>query len=294
MEHIAAHEDAGGKARATLYVVATPIGNLADIGLRALEVLKSVAVVAAEDTRITGRLLAHYGISKRLIPVHEHNEKRAVGQVLALLAAGQSLALVSDAGTPAISDPGALLVAAVRSAGFPVTPIPGPNAAITALSAAGYPAPHFLFYGFLPERATARRKALAALARMQYTLVFYEAPHRIEACINDLSAACGGGRRIVIAREMTKLFETLHACSLAEAKTWLASDPNRRKGEFVLIVDGADGATDPDTGAAPRALAILLEELPLKQAVRLAAKIAGGRKNELYRTALAMQKKRGS
>lgn len=292
MEHAAAHGDAGGKARATLYVVATPIGNLADISLRALEVLKSVDAVAAEDTRVTGHLLAHYGITKRLIPVHEHNERRAVGQVLALLASGQSLALASDAGTPAISDPGALLVAAVRSAGFPVTPIPGPNAAIAALSASGYTAPHFLFYGFLPERAAARRKALAVLARLPYTLVFYEAPHRIEACIDDLRAALGGERRIVIARELTKLFETFHECTLAEAADWLAADPMQRKGEFVLVVEAADGEAEPDSGAAQRALAILLEELPLKQAVDLAVRISGGAKKELYKQALELKKKR--
>lgn len=274
--------------------MATPIGNLADITLRALEVLKNVAVVAAEDTRITVRLLGHYGIEKRLIPVHEHNEKRVAKQVLALLAEGKSLALVSDAGTPAISDPGALLIAAVRAAGYPVTPVPGPNAAVAALSAAGSAAPHFLFYGFLPERPAARRKALAGIAQLRYTLVFYEAPHRVAESVADLREVLGGGRRLVIARELTKLFETLHACTLAEAETWLAVDPNRRKGEFVLVVEGADAAEESDGGAAQRALAILLEELPLKQAVKLAAKIGGGGKNELYRMALAMRKKRDS
>jgi len=294
MEHAAAHGDTRGKPRATLYVLATPIGNLGDIGLRALEVLKSVDAIAAEDTRVTGQLLAHYGITKRLIPVHEHNERRAVGQVLALLGAGQSLALTSDAGTPAISDPGALLVAAVRSAGFPVTPVPGPNAAIAALSASGFTAPHFLFYGFLPERAAARRKALAPLAKLPFTLVFYEAPHRIAESVADLRAVLGGARRIVLARELTKLFETMHACSLAEVEAWLAVDPNRRKGEFVLIVEGADGGEAADTGSAQRTLAILLDALPLKQAVGVAAKIAGGKRNELYKLALAMKKKRDS
>ncbi len=295
MEKAATHGDAGGRTRPTLYVVATPIGNLADIGLRALEVLKSVDAVAAEDTRVTGRLLAHYGISKRLIPVHEHNERRAEGQVLALLAAGRSLALTCDAGTPAISDPGALIVAAVRSAGFPVTPVPGPNAAIAALSASGFPAPHFLFYGFLPERAAARRRALAGLAKLPYTLVFYEAPHRITESVADLRAALGDSRRIVFARELTKLFETLHECSLADAESWLAADANQRKGEFVLIVQEADEPADGNGGAAAqRALAVLLEALPLKQAVDLAAKIAGGRKNELYRMALGMKKGRES
>lgn len=294
MEHAAAHGDAGRKARATLYVVATPIGNLADIGLRALEVLKSVDGVAAEDTRVTRRLLAHYGITKRLIPVHEHNEKRAVGQVLALLASGHSLALTCDAGTPAISDPGALLVAAVRSAGFTVTPVPGPNAAVAALSASGFPAPHFLFYGFLPERAAARRRVLADLAKLPFTLIFYEAPHRITESVADLRAALGGNRRIVFARELTKLFETLHQCSLADALSWLGSDANQRKGEFVLILEGADGAAAADSGSAQRALSVLLEALPLKQAVDLAVKITDGKKNELYRTALAMRKERES
>ena len=291
MEHAAAHGDTREKSRATLYVLATPIGNLGDIGLRTLEILKSVDVVAAEDTRITGHLLAHYGISKRLIPVHEHNERRAVDQVLALLGAGKSLALTSDAGTPAISDPGALLVAAVRAAGFTVTPVPGPNAAVAALSASGFATPHFLFYGFLPERAAARRKALAGLGKLPFTLVFYEAPHRVAESVADLCAVLGGGRRIVLARELTKLFETLHACPLAEAQAWLAADSNRRKGEFVLVVEGADGAAEKDTGAACRTLAVLLEALPLKQAVELAAKITSGRKNEIYRMALAMRKK---
>jgi 16S rRNA (cytidine1402-2'-O)-methyltransferase len=272
--------------------VATPIGNLGDITLRALDVLRSVDAVAAEDTRVTGKLLAHYGISKRLIALHEHNEKRAAGQVLALLGAGRSLALTCDAGTPAISDPGALLVDAARSAGFPVTPVPGPNAAAAALSASGLAAPHFLFYGFLPERAAARRSALEPLAALPYALVFYEAPHRIEACLADLRAALGDARRVVIARELTKLFETLHECSLGEAPAWLAADANRTRGEFVVIVEGADAKSGHDAGPARHALAALLGELPLRQAVDLAVKITGGRRNELYEMALAMKKKK--
>jgi 16S rRNA (cytidine1402-2'-O)-methyltransferase len=274
--------------------VATPVGNLGDISRRALEVLGRVDAVAAEDTRVTGRLLAHYGIAKRLIAVHEHNERRVVNQVLALLAAGQSLALTCDAGTPGISDPGAVVVAAARAAGFPVTPVPGPNAAIAALSVSGITAPHFLFYGFLPAKAAARRRTLASLSRLPYTLVFHEAPHRVEECVADLRAALGGERRIVFARELTKLFESVHSCTLAEAPAWLAPDPKRRKGEFVLIVEGARPEKEGDGGFAQRALAVLLDELPLKQAVNLAAKIAGGKKNELYRMALAMQKKRDS
>lgn len=294
MEHAAAHEGTGGRQGATLYVVATPVGNLGDISRRALEVLGSVDAVAAEDTRVTGQLLAHYGIAKRLIAVHEHNERRVVNQVLALLAAGRSLALTCDAGTPGISDPGAVVVAAARAAGFPVTPVPGANAAVAALSVSGITAPHFLFYGFLPAKAAARRRALALLARLPYTLVFHEAPHRVEECVADLRAALGGERRIVLARELTKLFESVHECTLAEAQAWLVADPKRRKGEFVLIVEGAGREKEEDGGAARRALAVLLGELPLKQAVNLAAKITGGKKNELYRMALAMRKKRDS
>lgn len=290
MKHAAAHGGTSGNRRATLYVVATPIGNLADLGQRALETLGSVDAVAAEDTRVTRRLLAHYGIAKRLIAVHEHNEKRAVGSILALLRDGRSVALTCDAGTPAISDPGALLVAAVRAAGFPVTPVPGPNAAIAALSASGFTAPHHLFYGFLPERAAARRRALAGLAQLPFTLVFYEAPHRVEECVSDLRAVLGDKRRIVLARELTKLFESMHACTLAEAADWLAADAVRRKGEFVLIVEGAAGAPAAND-SGQRALEALLGELPLRQAVNLAARITGERKNELYRLALQLKGK---
>ena len=259
--------------------------------MRALETLRGVEAVAAEDTRVTRRLLAHHDISKRLIPVHEHNEKRAVDGILALLREGRSVALTCDAGTPAISDPGALLVAAARAAGFRVVPVPGPNAAIAALSACGFGAPHHLFYGFLPARAAARRRELSALAPLPYTLVFYEAPHRVEECVSDLRAVLGVARRIVIARELTKLFESIHACTLGEAETWLAGDPNRRKGEFVLIVEGAAGTAAAAETTSKRTLEALLDELPLRQAVDLAARITGERKNELYRLALAMRKK---
>jgi len=293
MEHAAAHRETSGKRSATLYVVATPIGNLADLGLRALETLRGVEAVAAEDTRVTRRLLARYGIAKRLIPVHEHNEKRAVPGILALLRDGRSVALTCDAGTPAISDPGALLIAAARAAGFPVVPVPGPNAAIAALSVCGFGAPHHLFYGFLPARAAARRRELSALAELPYTLVFHEAPHRVEECASDLHTVLGGERRIAIARELTKLFESVHVCTLAEAVPWLGADPDRRKGEFVLIVEGAAERT-AGQDAGERTLGVLLGELPLRQAVDLAARITGGRKNELYRMALATRKKRDS
>jgi 16S rRNA (cytidine1402-2'-O)-methyltransferase len=291
MEHAAAHEVTGERQGATLYVVATPVGNLGDISRRALEVLGGVDAIAAEDTRVTGTLLAHYGITKRLIAVHEHNERRVTSQVLSLLRTGKSLALVCDAGTPAVSDPGSALVAAVRSAGFPVSPLPGANAAVAALSVSGFTAPHFLFYGFLPAKAAARRRALDALAPLPYTLVFHEAPHRVQESVADLCVALGGERRIVLARELTKLFESVHSCNLAEAESWLAADPMRRKGEFVLVVEGGGADDEQDDDLARRALAALLEELPLKQAVNLAARILGGRKNELYELALQMKKK---
>lgn len=292
MEHAAAHGDTGENPSPTLYVVATPIGNLGDITVRALEVLRSVDAVAAEDTRVTGRLLAHYGISKRLIAVHEHNEKRAAGQVLALLGAGRSLALACDAGTPAISDPGALLVAAARAAGFRVAPVPGPNAAVAALSASGLTAPHFLFYGFLPERPAARRRALVPLAALPYAVVLYEAPHRIEECVADLRAVFGDARRIVIARELTKLFETVHACTLGEAEAWLKGDAVRRKGEFVLILEGAEPVAGAGADAGRGALEALLAELPLRRAVDLAVRITGGKRKALYEAALAMKEKK--
>ena len=292
MEHAAAHEVTGEGQEATLYVVATPVGNLGDVSRRALEVLGKVDAVAAEDTRVTGQLLAHFGISRRLIAVHEHNERRAVSQVLSLLGSGRSLALVCDAGTPGSSDPGAVVVAAARAAGFRVSPVPGANAAIAALSVSGFAAPHFLFYGFLPAKAALRRRALASLARLPYTLVFHEAPHRVEESIADLRSAFGVQRHIVIARELTKLFESVHSCTLAQAETWIAGDSKRRKGEFVFIVEGAGPEQEKDDGAARRVLELLLDELPLKQAVNLASRIAGGRKNELYELALQLKGKR--
>ncbi len=271
--------------------MATPIGNLRDITLRALDVLKSVAVIAAEDTRVTAQLLNHYGIAAKLTALHEHNEKHVVPRLLAQLAQGKSIALVSDAGTPAISDPGAHLVAAARAAGYSVTPVPGANAAVAALSAAGLAVPHFLFYGFLPKRAADRRRELGRLVTCPSALVFFEAPHRIRDCIVDLCDMLGAERRIVIARELTKLFETIHGCSLAEAVDWLEGDGNRRKGEFVLIVEGAT-PHEASADDVKRVLATLLAELPLKQAVALGTKITGAKKNELYKLALELKVER--
>jgi 16S rRNA (cytidine1402-2'-O)-methyltransferase len=286
MADAAGHDNAGGR-KATLYAVATPIGNLQDITLRALDVFKHVDVIAAEDTRVTSRLLNHYGItSRKLIALHEHNEQRTAPHVIELLEAGRSVALVSDAGTPAFSDPGARLVAAVRDAGFPVVPVPGPNAAAAALSASGFAGPHFLFYGFLPARAGERRQALEELASSPYMLVFYEAPHRVVETLEALAAALGGERRIAIARELTKLFETIHVCTLDAAVAWSHADANRQKGEFVLIVDALERRPDAHDEAVRRTLEVLLEELPVKQAATLAAKITGVRKNVLYEMAL--------
>jgi len=290
MERAAGHEGTGREAEATLYVVATPIGNLKDVTLRALEILREADVIAAEDTRVSAKLLNHYGIqAKKLIALHEHNEARAAPKIIGELAAGLSVALVSDAGTPAFSDPGARLVAAVREAGYRVTPIPGPNAAAAALSASGFADPRFLFYGFMPAKSGERKKALQALASAPYALVLYEAPHRVLETVADLEALFGGGRRIVIAREVSKLFEQIHACTLEGAGAWLAGDPNRIKGEFVLIVEGAAGDPDAVVSEARRTLEVLLEALPVKQAAALAAKITGARKNELYALALQLQ-----
>ena len=284
------HNEHPQKLEAALYVVATPIGNLRDITLRALEVLAAADVVAAEDTRNTAHLLTHHGISaNKLIAVHQHNERGAAEKIIALLQTGQSVAFVSDAGTPAVSDPGALLVQAVRAAGLRAIPIPGASAAMAALSAAGLNEPHFLFYGFLPNKSAARCTVLQSLIGHPYTLVFYEAPHRIVECVADLCAVLGGERKIVLAREITKLFETIHACALRDAEAWLQSDSNQQRGEFVVLVSGAL----PQAGLSVETLntlSLLLEELPLKQAVQLAAKISGANRNELYQSALQMKK----
>jgi len=284
------HSERPQKLEPALYVVATPIGNLRDITLRALDVLAAADVVAAEDTRNTAHLLTHHGIgANRLMAVHQHNERGAAEKIVALLQAGQSVAFVSDAGTPAVSDPGALLVQSVRAAGLRVIPVPGANAAIAALSAAGLAEPHFLFYGFLPNKPAARRTALESLRDQTCTLVFYEAPHRIVECVADLCAVLGGERQIVLAREITKLFETIHACPLRDAEAWLMADSNRQRGEFVVLVSGA--VPQPGLPAeARRILEVLLGELPLKQAVQLATQISGAGRNELYQLALQLKK----
>lgn len=288
------HQEKDQAGKGILYVVATPIGNLQDITLRALETLRGTDVIAAEDTRNTTRLLNHFAIGAKLFALHEHNEYQAAARLIEMLQSGKIVALVSDAGTPAVSDPGAYLVAQVRAAGLRVVPIPGANAAISAFSAAGITAPHFLFYGFLSHAASERRRELAALRDFPYTLVFYESPHRILACVADLREVLGGGRTVTIARELTKLFETIHVCALDEATEWLEADPNRQKGEFVLLVSGAAVEQRGGVGEeAQRILQILLADLPLKQAVKLAAEISGEKRNALYELALQLKQVRG-
>lgn len=274
---------------ATLYVVATPIGNLSDVTLRALEVLRSVDAIAAEDTRVTVRLLDRHGIAGKLLAVHEHNERAAAERICGMLAEGRSVALVSDAGTPGIADPGARVVAVVRDAGYRVVPVPGPSAVVTALSASGFENGRFLFCGFLPARGAERRGVLAELVAQTAILVFYEAPHRVTECVADLCATLGGERDIVIARELTKIHEVIHRCPLAKALAWLEADDNHRRGEFVLVVAGAPEVRDRDEVDYDGTLKILLEELPLKQAVALAVKLTGGSRNVLYQRALALK-----
>lgn len=272
----------------TLYVLATPIGNVCDISLRALHVLSLVDAVACEDTRNTAHLLNRYGISKPLLAAHQHNEHEAAEKIVARLQAGERIALVSDAGTPGVSDPGARIVDAVLKAGLRALPLPGPSAAITALSVSGLLNDQFQFVGFLPSKARQRETALANLANVAATLVFYEAPHRIMETVDALLQAFGPVRQIVLARELTKLFETIHRCPLAEAPAWLAADPMRQKGEFVILIDSPPVTVD-DGAEGDRILKILLAELSVKQAASLAAQISGQKKNALYDRALVLK-----
>lgn len=272
-------------APGVLYVVATPIGNLDDISSRARTILGGVALVAAEDTRHSGQLLAHLGLRVPLLALHEHNEASRVEALLARLAGGESIALLSDAGTPLISDPGYRLVAAARERGFSVTPIPGACAAITALSAAGLPTHRFRFEGFLPARAAARRSRLAELQHCPDTLVFYEAVHRVGEMLDDLVAAFGAERQACLARELTKLHESFYWGTLAAVRAQLAADPGGGRGEFTLVVAGAPEARAGDAELG-RIVQLLGEELPAAQAARLAARITGASRREAYALAL--------
>ena len=266
----------------TLHVVATPIGNLGDLSPRALEVLRAVAAVCAEDTRHTRRLLAHFGIERPLLAVHEHNEDEVAAKLVERLRGGESLALVSDAGTPLVSDPGFRLVRAARAAGIKVSPVPGPCAFVAALSVAGLASDRFVFEGFLPSKASARRERLAAFVAEPRTLVFYESAHRIEAALADCVAAFGSERPAVLARELTKLFETLLDGTLGELQSTLAADENQRKGEFVLLVQGAGEDADAKIAEGRRLYAKLCEHLPPSTAAKVAAELSGAPRKALY------------
>ena len=272
---------------AALYVVPTPLGNMSDLTRRAEEILRTVPWVAAEDTRHSGPLLKQLGAVARTIPAHQHNEHEAAAKIVEKLQAGEAVALISDAGTPGISDPGARIVAAVRAAGCKVIPLPGPCAATTALSGSGLLDEHFLFYGFLPSKGGQRRQILDDLREYPCALVFYEAPHRVLETVADLTSVLGE-RTLVIGRELTKLFESIHSCPLGEALEWLKGDPNRQRGEFVLMVSGAPA--DAEDGEGERVLKLLLADgLPVKQAAKLASVITGAAKNALYERALALK-----
>lgn len=279
-----------GKNAGVLYIVATPLGNLQDISARALDILGRVARIAAEDTRHSWKLLSHYGINTPMTALHEHNEVKQSGELLRQLESGTDLALISDAGTPLISDPGSHLVRAARAAGVRVVPVPGPSAGIAALSAAGLPSDRFVFEGFLPPRQAARRQRLDELRDESRTLVFYESPHRVVDCLDDMAGVFGADRQAVIARELSKLYETIEDGTLGVLCDWIGADRDRQKGEFVILVHGAPVRDKADIGAHDlQVLQILLQELPLKRAAALAARITGVAKNRLYEKGLELK-----
>jgi 16S rRNA (cytidine1402-2'-O)-methyltransferase len=269
-----------------LYVVATPIGNLGDLSPRAREVLAAVDRVAAEDTRTSGQLLAHFSIQRPLVALHEHNEDRLAAELVRQLQAGQSLALVSDAGTPLVSDPGFALVRAARAAGVPVYAVPGPCAAIAALSVSGLPSDAFVFAGFLPPKQAARRARLEELGREARTVIVYESAHRIADCLADLVQVLGPGRPAALSRELSKRFEESFSGTAAGLAAWQAEDPNRARGEFVLLIGAA--ARTADAAEAERVLRLLLRDLPPSGAARLAAEITGTPRKALYAAALRL------
>ncbi|MCU7964467.1 16S rRNA (cytidine(1402)-2'-O)-methyltransferase [Shewanella sp. SM20] len=270
-----------------LYIVPTPIGNLGDMSSRAIEVLNQVSLIACEDTRHSGKLLSHFGITTKTTALHDHNERARAQWIVDQLAAGLSIALISDAGTPLISDPGYHLVSHVRQSGFNVIPLPGPCAAITALSASGLPSDRFSFEGFLPSKEKARADKLLALKEDPRTLIFYESPHRIEHSLTTMAEVLGGDRHVVMAREVTKTFETFLSGPVSEVLATVSTDPNQQKGEIVLMVHGyhlSDDEAIPTV--AINTLKLLCEELPLKKAAAIAAQIHGLKKNALYKYGL--------
>jgi len=266
----------------TLYIVATPIGNLGDLSPRAIEVLQQVGHIAAEDTRHSAGLMRQFAITTPMFPLHEHNERQKSQVLLERLLAGESIALISDAGTPLISDPGYVLVRDARQAGVRVVPIPGASALIAALSASGLPTDRFCFEGFLPAKSGARRKYLETLRNEPRTLVFYESPHRILDSLADMLAVFGDEREAVLARELTKTFETFHHAPLGELLEWVNADRDQQRGEFVLLLHGAESGENEALQEGERVAGLLAEELPLKQAAALAARISGAKKNALY------------
>lgn len=273
----------------TLYIVPTPIGNLGDITQRALAVLASVDLIAAEDTRHTGLLLQHFAINARLFALHDHNEQQKADVLLAKLQSGQSIALVSDAGTPLINDPGYHLVRRCREAGVRVVPLPGACAAITALSASGLASDRFCYEGFLPAKTKARKDTLRDLGEEPRTLIFYESTHRLLDSLQDISEVLGTERYVVLAREITKTWESIHGAPVGELLAWVKEDENRRKGEMVLIVEGFQADDSALSAEALRTLTLLRAELPLKKAAALAAEIHGVKKNALYRYGLEQE-----
>ncbi|WP_114890263.1 16S rRNA (cytidine(1402)-2'-O)-methyltransferase [Haemophilus influenzae] len=271
-----------------LYIVATPIGNLQDITQRALETFAQVDLIAAEDTRHSGLLLSHYGIKKPFFALHDHNEQEKAHILVEKLKQGSNIALISDAGTPLISDPGFHLVRQCREAGIRVVPLPGACAAITALCASGIASDRFCFEGFLPAKSKARKDKLENIAEEDRTLIFYESTHRILDTLEDMQAVLGEGRYIVLAREMTKTWETITGNTIKNLCEWLLEDPNRTKGEMVLIVEGKPKSDNNDeiSPQAVKALELIAEELPLKKAAAIVAELYGYKKNALYQFGL--------
>ena len=273
---------------AVFYVVATPIGNLGDLTPRAVDVLQSVALIAAEDTRHSGRLMAHFNIKTPMISVHDHNERQRLQTILDKLAAGDSIALISDAGTPLISDPGFIVVRGVREAGYKVVPVPGCCAVITAMCASGLPTDRFMFEGFLPAKRSGRQQKLAEILSETRTVIYYESTHRILDSLQDMIEVLGSDRYVVLARELTKTFETIHGDRAEALLAWVKQDANQQKGEFVVLIQGVEIQEEEGLSVeALKVLGILLEELPVKQAAALAAKITGEKKNALYQEALS-------
>jgi 16S rRNA (cytidine1402-2'-O)-methyltransferase len=277
---------------AILYVVSTPIGNLEDLSPRAIATLQKVDLIAAEDTRHSGRLMQHFGISTPMLAVHDHNERARAQMLVNKLAQGQSIALISDAGTPLISDPGYHLVSAVRNAGYQVVPVVGPCALIAGLSVSGLATDRFSFYGFLPAKTSGRKQQLKQLVSVTHTQVFYESPHRIVAMVDDIVAVMGPNRELVLARELTKTFETVYGAPASQVQAWLLADHNQQKGEFVVLIAGAEPEVLQDIGSdEERMLTLLLAELPIKKAAAITAAITGHKKKALYDRALELQGK---